>query len=61
MIHEKGDEDDGQMGLPRGGLPCGFITRKVFFYGLLSMIPYYLLRPGFPPMATIFQPDIPRC
>lgn len=35
-----------------------FITRKVFFYGLLSMIPYYLLRPGFPPLATIFQPDI---
>lgn len=35
-----------------------FITRKVFFYGLLSMIPYYLLRPGFPPMTTIFQPDI---
>ena len=24
----------------------GFITRKVFFYGLLSMIPYYIVRPG---------------
>ena len=35
-----------------------FITRKVFFYGLLFMIPYYLLRPGFPPMVTIVQPDI---
>ena len=23
-----------------------FITRKVFFYGLLTMIPYYLLRPA---------------
>lgn len=23
-----------------------FITRKVFFYGLLTMIPYYLLRPS---------------
>ena len=23
-----------------------FITRKVFFYGLLSMIPYFMLRPG---------------
>ena len=23
-----------------------FITRKVFFYGLLSMTPYFLLRPG---------------
>jgi drug/metabolite transporter (DMT)-like permease len=29
-----------------------FITRKVFFYGLLSMIPYFLLRPE---EATIFQ------
>ena len=23
-----------------------FITRKVFFYGLLSMIPYFIVRPG---------------
>ena len=23
-----------------------FITRKVFFYGLLTMIPYFILRPG---------------
>ena len=23
-----------------------FITRKVFFYGLLSMIPYYIVYPG---------------
>ena len=35
-----------------------FITRKVFFYGLLSMIPYYLLRPGFPSMDLVFKPDI---
>ena len=28
-----------------------FITRKVFFYGLLSMIPYYILRPS---EASIF-------
>ncbi len=34
-----------------------FITRKVFFYGLLSMIPYYLLRPGFPSMDLVFRTD----
>lgn len=32
-----------------------FITRKVFFYGLLSMIPYYILRPS---EASIFSPSI---
>lgn len=35
-----------------------FITRKVFFYGLLSMIPYYLLRPGFPSMDLVFRTDV---
>lgn len=35
-----------------------FITRKVFFYGLLSMIPYFMLRPGFPSWSTIMCPDI---
>ena len=35
-----------------------FITRKVFFYGLLSMIPYYLLFPGFPPASLVLRPDI---
>ena len=32
-----------------------FITRKVFFYGLLSMIPYYLLSPeGILTLSTFF-------
>ncbi len=35
-----------------------FITRKVFFYGLVSMIPYFLLHPGWPPAEVIFRPDI---
>ncbi|MBR1668866.1 MAG: DMT family transporter [Bacteroidaceae bacterium] len=35
-----------------------FITRKVFFYGLLSMVPYFMLRPGFPTMDAIMQPAI---
>lgn len=35
-----------------------FITRKVFIYGLLSMIPYYMLRPGFPTLGHVLRPDI---
>lgn len=32
-----------------------FITRKVFFYGLLTMVPYYLLRPA--EAATLLHPS----
>ena len=35
-----------------------FITRKVFFYGLLTILPYYLLFPGFPSMAVIFSHQV---
>jgi len=35
-----------------------FITRKVFFYGLLSMIPYFLIWPEMPPMGMVFRPDV---
>jgi len=35
-----------------------FITRKVFFYGLLSMIPYFLVWPEMPPMSVVLRPDI---
>jgi drug/metabolite transporter (DMT)-like permease len=35
-----------------------FITRKVFFYGLLSMIPYFLLMPADFPLEVILRPDI---
>ena len=35
-----------------------FITRKVFFYGLLSMIPYFLLIPSRPSLALLLRPDI---
>lgn len=35
-----------------------FITRKVFFYGLLSMIPYFLLWPSRPSLALLLRPDI---
>jgi len=32
-----------------------FITRKVFFYGLLTILPYYVVFPGFPSMEVIFS------
>ena len=35
-----------------------FITRKVFFYGLITIIPYYLFEPGFPSLATILSPGV---
>ena len=35
-----------------------FITRKVFFYGLLTILPYYLLFPGFPPMKVILGSQV---
>ena len=35
-----------------------FITRKVFFYGLLSMIPYFLVWPDLPPMSLVLRPDV---
>ena len=34
-----------------------FVTRKVFFYGLVAMIPYYLLTPD---EAIIFTPAVAR-
>ncbi len=35
-----------------------FITRKVFFYGLLTVLPYYAVVPGFPSMSTLLQPVV---
>ena len=35
-----------------------FITRKVFFYGLVTIIPYYIFVPGFPTLATLLRPDV---
>ena len=32
-----------------------FITRKVFFYGLLTILHYYVVFPGFPSMEVIFS------
>ena len=35
-----------------------FITRKVFFYGLLTILPYYLVVPGFPPMEVLLGREV---
>ena len=35
-----------------------FITRKVFFYGLVTMIPYFLLFPEQPPLHVLLRPDV---
>ena len=34
-----------------------FITRKVFFYGLLSMIPYFLVFPDLPSLSVVLRID----
>lgn len=35
-----------------------FITRKVFFYGLLTILPYYIVFPGFPTLEVIFNSQV---
>lgn len=35
-----------------------FITRKVFFYGLITIIPYYIVYPGFPSVQTLLSSDV---
>ena len=35
-----------------------FITRKVFFYGVLTILPYYLFRPGFPSVEVLTRPEV---
>ncbi len=35
-----------------------FITRKVFFYGVVTIIPYYFIIPGFPSIEKLIRPEI---
>lgn len=35
-----------------------FITRKVFFYGLVTIIPYFILVPGFPSFSILLRPEV---
>ena len=34
-----------------------FITRKLFFYGLITMIPYFIIYPEWPPLHTLLAPQ----
>lgn len=35
-----------------------FITRKVFFYGVLTIIPYYMFVPGLPALDVLLRPQV---
>lgn len=38
--------------------PIMFITRKVFFYGVLTILPYYIFVPGLPPAGVLMRPQV---
>lgn len=38
--------------------PAMLITRKVFFYGVLTILPYYLVVPGFPSSEMLLRPQV---
>lgn len=35
-----------------------FITRKTFFYGLLTALPFFFTEPRLTPMSTLLKPDV---
>lgn len=37
---------------------AAFITRKVFFYGVLTITPYYIIEPGMPAMEIFLTPAV---
>lgn len=41
-----------------GRYGAAFITRKVFFYGVLTILPYYIICPGFPPLEVFSNPKV---
>lgn len=41
-----------------GHFPTLYITRKVFFYGLVTILPYYLFEPGFPSLQLLLLPSV---
>ncbi len=41
-----------------GNYSAAFITRKVFFYGVLTILPYYIFVPGLPPMDVFSKPQV---
>lgn len=41
-----------------GHYPAMFITRKVFFYGILTILPYYLFVPAMPSWELLLRPEV---
>ncbi len=41
-----------------GKYSASFITRKVFFYGVLTILPYYAVAPGMPSLAVLARPVV---
>lgn len=41
-----------------GDYGAAFITRKVFFYGVLTILPYYLIIPGWPAWDVFMKPQV---
>ncbi|RUL59348.1 DMT family transporter [Prevotella koreensis] len=41
-----------------GRYPTLFLTRKVFFYGLVTALPYYIITPGLPPAEVLMRPQV---
>ena len=41
-----------------GRYPAMFITRKVFFYGILTILPYYIFLPYIPSPAVLMRPEV---
>lgn len=37
---------------------AAFITRKVFFYGVMTILPYYIICPGFPSFEVFSNPKV---
>ena len=41
-----------------GRYPSMFITRKVFFYGILTILPYYIFVPDMPSWDVLMRPEV---
>lgn len=41
-----------------GRYPAMFITRKVFFYGILTILPYYSFVPDMPSLDVLMRPEV---
>lgn len=41
-----------------GRYPAMFITRKVFFYGIVTILPYYIFVPDMPSLDVLMRPEV---